>query len=354
MKRIINLIFTLCLLLASTSVISADELDDYKDDVYNSLESFSVSGISTDSISDIGINDAFNYIASIIKESIKKPIKVICTIITTSLIGCLISAVSDGKANYNLAVSLACFAGISSFLMSSIGDIISSVESVQAFLIGYVPIYSGLIATSGNLSAATSYSAILLYTAEGVSGIMSVVLKPLIACMLATSVMHSLSDDMPNISRTFKRLATVLIGFLMTIFLGVIGLQGLTGKYSGKIAFKAGKYLVSSFVPVIGSSLTESYQTVMSSLDSIRSTVGIFGVVIICVLMLIPALNAFIYKLTFDVGETFSALFSGDSISKLCRSLSDVYSMLLYTSVLYMMMLTVATGAMISLGRLYI
>lgn len=354
MKRLFRMLFTACLLIILTQHISADELTDYSDEIFSALDDIAEQDISADSISDIGLSDVSNYIISIIKPAIKKQIKILCIILSVSIIGSLISSLSDCKPHYSLAVSLACFAGIASYVQSSIEDIAASTESVQAFLVAYIPIYASTIAASGNLTAATSYSAILLYATEGVSAVMSILLKPLIACMLATAVIHSLNSDMPDLSRNFKKLATILIGFLMTIFLGIIGLQSLTGKYTSKITVKAGKYLVSSFVPVIGNTLTESYQTVMSSLDMIRSTVGIFGIIIITMIMLIPIINALFFKLTFQAGELLAMLFFDSNISRLCRSLADVYSMLLYATVLYMMMLIIATGALISLGSINI
>lgn len=352
MKRICSLFFAVCVSLIFLTDICADEIDDYKDKVYSSLESISASDVTPENISEIGVREVLEYIASIIMSAFKKPVKILCVVMASAIIEHLVLVLSNGKEYCKKIVCFVYVTSIFSLVMSSVEDITSALESVQAFLIGYVPIYASIIATSGNFGAATSYCAILLYVAESVTVVMSVVLKPLIACMIALSAVRSFDGNIPNISKSLSKLATTLIGFVLTVFLGVIGLQGLTGKYSSKIAIKAGKYLVSSFVPVIGNALTESYQTVVSSLDMLRSAVGCFGVIVVCMIMLIPIVTAFVYKFTFSVAEFLALTFSGNNLGALCKDFSNIYSMLLYASVLYMMMLTVSTGALIALGKM--
>lgn len=348
--RCVFLILSFNLLLVTS--VSADEIGDYEEKVYSSLESISISDLTPENMSDISVQDVFSYIFSIVKAAFIKPVKILGTVLVCAIVEHLILTLSNGKAYYSTVISFTSVAGISSMVISSVEDIASALESVQAFLIGYVPIYGSIVATSGNLSAATSYCAILLYVSESVTAVMSTVLKPLIACMMALSVVRSVNGNMPNILRALSKLSTTLIGFVLTVFLGVIGLQGVTGKYSGKVAIKAGRYLVSSFVPVIGNAITESYQTVVSSLDMLRSVVGCFGVVVICMVMLVPIVNAFLYKMTFSVAQFLAIALSADNLGKLCKDFSDIYSMLLYAVIIYMMLLVISTGALIALGRM--
>ncbi len=347
MRRII--IFLLLSICFSVQC-SSQTLNDYEDNIYSSIQDISKSGITIYDLDEISVDSVFDYIISIIAETLKAPGKLLCIIIVLSVLQRVADILSGGKAFCKDMFTMISFISVVPQLMSAVEDITAAIESTEYFVASYIPIFASIIGCSGNLKAASSYNAILLYASEGATAALSVFIKPLLYCMLVTSVIHAINSDMPDITFSIRRLIVTLMGFIMSVFLGIIGLQGIVGRTADSITVKAGKYLISSFVPIIGSSLNESYRTVKLSLDSIRSLVGSFGIVIILMILCIPIIKGFIFRWIFTLSEFLSGSIGCSGIASLCKSLSEVFLLITAVITLYMLMLVIATGAMIAIG----
>ncbi len=353
MKKTAVLLLTIVFIICNSISCNAEEalsIDEYRADIYNSIEQRNGLDITPNNLNELTAQKVLDYFFSILKQCVKSPIAILCTLTAMSVIQRLCEIISNGKEIYRDIFTMIAFVAIVPQILSSLTDLASAMESAQGFMVGYIPIYASVVAASGNISAATSYSAILLYATEGASILISLLIKPLISCMTVMSVIRAISQDMPDITSAVRRLLVSLTGFVMTIFLGVIGLQGIIGRTQDSITLKASKYLISSFVPIIGGTLNESYRTVKLSLDSIRSVVGCFGIAIIITVLCIPIIKGFVYRWIFTLTEFISGSVGTSGISNLCKGLSDVYLLLTTLVTLYTLMLVIATGALISLG----
>lgn len=350
MKRIINALFAfmLCFMLCTTA--NCEELEEYKEKVYDELAESELYGIMPDNMSDISADSLFERIGAIISQAVKAPMKIIGITAVFAIISRVTETVSNGKPYYQDICVIALFVSISPYILRSFEELISAMNSSQGFLAAYVPIFASIISASGNLNAALSYNSILLYASEGAVLAVTVLIKPMLGLMLVSSVIHAVNPEMPNLASSLRRISVTMIGFIMSIFLGVIGLQSIVGRAQDSLTVKAGKYLVASFVPIIGGSLNESYRTVKASLDSIRSVVGTFGIVIIVMIFITPIITAAVYRFCLMLCEFLCGGLSSGRVGMLIRGIGEVYTLIGAVVTIYMLMLIIATGALIALG----
>lgn len=350
MKRIASFVFMIAACFMLCICVNGDETEDYKTEIYDSLEPSELYGITVENMSDISFETIFEHIGSLISESVKAPMKIVVIVIVFAMILRIVDVISNGKSYCQDVCVIATVVSISPYILQSLEGLINVMSSAQGFLAAYVPIYASVVTASGNLKGALSYNAVLLYASEGAALVMTVLIKPVIGLMLVSTIVHTLDQEIPDIALSIRRLITTLIGLIMNIFLGVIGLQSVVGRTQDSLTVKAGKYLVASFVPIIGNSLNESYRTVRASLDSIRSVVGTFGIVMIVAIFLAPVISATVYKWTMTLCEFLCGLLSGGKLLKLMKGIAEVYSLLSTVITLYMLMLIIATGSLIALG----
>lgn len=361
MKRILTIITALFFGAALTVQINA-ETDDFRteimgqlsdadiSDIQSELESFGISSGEPESVGNLSISKIFGYIAGIAKESLTRPLRIVLIVSVFAAI-CQLSTTLSYKAGlYGELFVLICFIAISPLVVDTFKGSIASMQSCNAFMVSYVPAFAAIAAASGNIAAAASYNAVVLYFCEAAAIITTTVLKPILCCMFVLAATQALNPDLMNLTSTLRNALTTVIGFIMTLFLGVIGLQTIVGRGAETLAVKAGKYAVSSFVPVIGYSLSESYKAVSLSLSAIRSAVGAFGIVVMCLFMLSPIVSAVIYKATFQLCCWICRLTGADRLAAMMNGLSDVFSFLCTVLLMFMLMLTVATGMLILLG----
>ena len=360
MKKVFCVLLTVVLCICLKTSLSADESDEFRDKVYSSVESISLPdevnelGIDIDdpeSLSEIDHNSAFEYIVSLIKKSILKPLKVLLIATALSLITQIITSLTDKPESYEIISVIICFISVSGYVINSLTDALTSVTAVQGFMAAYVPILASISIASGNVSGALSYNAIVLYTCESATLFATLVLKPILLCITVSSITQAINLEMPDFVSSLRKAFITMIGLVMTIFTGIISLQATVGRATDSIGLRAGKYLVSSFVPILGYTITQSYQTIKTSLSAIRSTIGAFGIVIIIIVFMAPIISLMAYRIVFKLCEWIATLCQSRCIAKMFNGLSDVYSLTSVITVMYLLMLVISTGMIIALGE---
>ncbi len=355
-KRII--LVTLMSILLSLNISAADYETELGID-FNEVETGSAgdfleeNGVDMsdpETISNISAGSILNYFASTFKSALKKPAKVFICVLVISLISEAVMSISQRSGIYGEVFTLICFLCITPMIISSFSDMLGVMKSQETFMASYIPIFATITAASGNIAGAGSYNALVLYASEAVSLIAGQVLKPILICMLIMSCTQAINPDLPNLTGTLKRALTYIIGVIMTIFVGVIGLQTVVGRTGNSILLRAGRYLVSSFVPLIGMSLSESYQAVRQSLGTLRSTVGALGIVIVVLILAVPIITMCVYRVTFIILDWTCSITGSYRLSSLMRGIGDVYSLGVTLLIIYALMFLISTGMIMLIG----
>lgn len=359
MKRFIYLLVyvLICALFAQTAY--ASELDEYKNRVYSDIQSISLPDASNEigidledpeSLIELDDQTVFDYVVSLLRSAMLAPFKIFLVTVALSLVLQIISSLSDNSQEYETMIVIVCFISISGIVIKSFSVCIASLEAVQVFMASYVPIFASVTIASGNIAGAISYNSIVLYTCEILTLFATVVLKPILICITILSVTQAINSDFPNFTGSLKKAFTTVIGLFMTIFTGIIGIKTVLGRAADSLGLRAGKYLITSFIPVLGYTITSSLDTIKTSLSAIRSTIGIFGIVIAALIFITPLITVCVYRFIFTVCECTASLCQCNGISKLMKGLSDVYSLLCVIMIMYLMMLIISTGMLISYG----
>lgn len=361
MKRLLSIAtLILCIVVMTLSVWA--EFSEFESGIYSQisegetrdiegdLESIGVDPDNPESVGGLSVRKIVDYVLDIFKEALTRPTRIILITAVFAAICQLATTLSYKAGLYGELFVLICFITLSPYVIDAFNSVISAMMSCQTFMATYIPAFAAVVAASGNVAAAASYNAIVLYFCEAAAFIATSVLRPILCCMLVMSAVQALNPDLMNITSTLRNALTTIIGFVMTLFLGIIGLETLVGRSAEGLAVKAGKYAVSSFVPVIGYSLSESYKAVSLSLSAIRTTVGTFGIVVLCAFMLSPIISAVVYKAAFMLCSWLCRLTGADRIAAIMGGLADVFSFLSTVLTMFMLMMVVSTGMLIILG----
>ncbi len=358
MKRILRALFALVLISAFAFTAHAYYSEELAGELENmetaSADEFlsenNVDISDPESIKNVSAKSILGYFGSVFKSALIGPLKILIIVLVLSLICQVTLSISSRSDFIGDVFVIVCFLAVSPFILSSFSEMMTAVKSQQAFMASYIPIFAAITAASGNIGAATSYNALVLYAAEGVTAISTLVLKPMLSCMLVMACLQAVNRSLPDLTGTLKRAFTGITGVIMTVFVGVISLQTVVGRAGGEIALKAGKYIVSSFVPVIGMSLSESYKTVKVSISAMRSAVGAVGIVVIVIILSVPIITMWSYKLMLMISEWVCQITGSSMLASLVRGLSDVYSLCVTLLLIYALMFIISTGVIIILG----
>ena len=120
------------------------------------LESLGLDDISADSLSNLPLDDIIRLIGESIKEEVKAPF---IAIVSVCAAGILCSVINNfGKGETKTVYCTVCTLAVSAAVIIPVKDVIYSAAKVitecSDFMLGFIPIYSSVIAASGGISAA--------------------------------------------------------------------------------------------------------------------------------------------------------------------------------------------------------
>ena len=292
------------------------------------------------------------------KSSVSQPLAIFINAIGIILLCALLHSmeVSFEHRSFERVFSTVSVLCLSAVIIAPIASLIISsarlIRQMSDFMAGFVPVYVGIVTASGKPVSAMTYNACLLGVGQVVSRVASTVLVPLLAIYLALCLTGSASREinMEGISKTVKNVVITVLGLLMTVFVGLLSVQGVVAASADTVTLKTAKFAVSTFVPVVGGAIGEALNSVQGCVGVVRSTVGGFGIVAVAVAFLPTILSILLMQLSLAAAGGVSDTLGTDRLSALTRSASSVLSLLLGILLVFAILFIVSISVMLALS----
>lgn len=210
--------------------------------------------------------------------------------ITAVALICAITSSAEGNILSKTTaktVKLACYALIVVIIMSMLAGIVSStiecVNNIKTQIEIITPILITLTVLTGGGNSSAVFQPSALFLSGGAVEIITEFVFPATIAVIIFDVMSKLNSEI-NFSGTAKLIKSILkwvIGITVTVFSIFITVQSTATSIFDGIFFKATKYLVGSSVPIVGNFLSAGVDMVVSAGSVIKSSVGLFGILLL-------------------------------------------------------------------------
>ena len=202
------------------------------------------------------INNFFKIIG---KESIES-INVIASVIIVIIIHSIIKSLSDGLENKSISqiIYYIQYILIVTLIMQSFSNNIVMIKESISDLVGFmnslVPILITLTLTTGNIASAGIMQPIILFAITFIGNFITRIVIPFILVSTSLGIISKVSDrvQIDKLSKYIKSGTVWILGITMTIFVGILSVEGSLSSSVDGITAKTAKAAVSSFVPVVG------------------------------------------------------------------------------------------------------
>ena len=307
-------------------------LDDAIDD--DTEEALGEYGITADdplSAGSVNIGDVLSGLISGFKSSLTEPLKLFGKLIAvcafTSLVKSTAQKSSIGDI-YDTAGVLVTVLVIADCLSAAIEGVKSSLNDISLFMSSYIPIFSSVLASNASISSAAGYYSVMIILSEIIVFISKSVLLPLSGAVMALCIVGAIngSSNISGLSMSVRNFTKWVLTALMTVFTAVISIKGITGAAADSVASRTIRFAASSFIPIVGGSVSEAYSTIYGSLGVIRSGVGVIGIAAVAVIALKPILYVAALKLIIVLSSAVNDLFGQSGSSALLKGINDVLS----------------------------
>ncbi|MBZ4662411.1 MAG: spoIIIAE [Caloramator sp.] len=231
-----------------------------------------------------------------------------------------------------------------------------TIEQMINFVNSLMPSLMILVASVGGFATATMLDPAIMFISKLFSDVIKDFILPLTILIVALNIVNNLSDDI-KISKLVKLLEQTtlwVLGFIMTIFVAFITIRSSTSASIDQVTLKTTKFMVDSFIPIVGKSLSDAVTTVAGYSMILKDAISVVGLVVMLSICIFPLIKliilAFIFKF---VGAIMEPIVDGkivDCLSSVGGAITILFSSILSVAIMFFIIITIIA----STGRLLI
>lgn len=234
--------------------------------------------------------------------------------------------------------SICASAGVFLVAVSSQYSIVSSVSGfftrICTFANAMLPLMGALYAMGGNVASAVANHSSLMIFMSIVENFCARTVIPVSGACIAFAAAGVLFSEISlgGLAQSFKKLYTNTLTFMMTVFGTVMAAQNLLASKADTLAGKTAKFAMGNLIPVVGSALAGTLGTVSTSVEYIRSSVGVIGIIIVAFMLLPTVATLLMTKLALSLASGTAEILGCSKEGRLIGEMAGINGFLLAAS----------------------
>ena len=301
----------------------------------------------------------YKKILNLLGTEVKSGLKSLISILVIIIIHSILKSISESLENDNISklIYYVQYIAIVTVVMSNFSDIINLIKDTNQNLVGFmnslIPILVSLMLYTGSIATTSILEPIILFMINFIGNLVQDILIPIILIITSISIISKISDkvQIEKISKFLKSSTIWFLGLVLTIFVGVVSLEGTLSSSVDGITAKTAKTLVSSAVPVVGKILGDVVDSVLGCGLILKNAVGFVGVIIIVGICILPILNLSVLTFSYKLVASISEVIADSKIVKLLDEISDIFKILLAILVSISFMVIIGTTLLVKMSN---
>ena len=219
--------------------------------------------------------------------------------------------------------------------MSNFTEIIKLVRETASDLVGFINILIPLLITlmiyTGSIATSTILEPIILFAINFIGNVIQNILIPIMFIIVVFSIISKISErvQIDKLSKFLKTGVTWVLGVILTIFVGVVSLEGTLSSSVDGITAKTAKAAVSGIIPVVGKILGDVVDSVLGCGIILKNAVGMVGVIIIIGICIMPIIKIATLSIIYSLASAVVQPIADEKIVKLLEEMGGVFKILL-------------------------
>ena len=176
---------------------------------------------------------------------------------------------------------------------------------------------------------------------------------PFVLVLTSLVIISKISDKVhiDKLSKFFKSGIVWFLGIVLTVFVGVVSLEGTLSSSIDGITAKTTKAVVSSAIPVVGKILGDAVDTVLGCGIVLKNAVGLVGVVIVIGICIMPILKLFVLSVSYKLLSTVVQPIADEKIIDLLEQIGDIFKIFLGILCAISFMLIIGTTLVLKISN---
>lgn len=214
-------------------------------------------------------------LGDVLREAIGGYAQVLLFLVLSAVIALLLGERADGTL-----LDLVCAGGCGVLLWEKLvalsDELCVQIESWNRFLLGFLPVYAGVLTLGGESAAGASASGFFLTLLCLLAQGLAAVVPPLLQCYLALSMACCVSTEggLSEFCRALGGFLQKLLSWAGKLLAALLGLQRLSAWQLDRAALRTGQLLTGT-IPIVGETLSDASEAVLASVQLLKSGLGL-------------------------------------------------------------------------------
>lgn len=301
----------------------------------------------------------YKKILNILGTEVQTGIKSLLSILAIIIIHSILKSISESLENDSISklIYYVQYIAIVTIIMSNFSDVINLVKQTSNNLIGFmntlIPVLVSLMLYTGSITTTSILEPIILFLINFIGNLIQNILIPIILIIASISIISKISDQVQvaKLSKFLKSSTLWFLGIILTIFVGIVSLEGTLASSVDGITAKTAKSIVSSAIPVVGKILGDVVDSVLGCGIILKNAVGFVGVVIIISICIVPILKLSVLTISYKLVASISEVIADAKIVKLLDEIGDIFKILLGILFTIFFMVIIGTTLLIKMSN---
>ena len=348
MKRFLCICLLLCLL--PLAVLAAEE--ELQQEIRQALEQ---PGVSAQEFQQLSFTELVGGFVKEVKAQAQKPVKLLAQLLGAALLGAAALALAP-QGTWAQPLESVCVLGVFTLSLAPALELVTTVSECiqgwQAYLISFVPVFSGVLVSCGQPTQAVVYSGMFLTMANFSAQVICAAALPVLQVYLALNTAGGLcgaggiSDGCELLAKTVKW----MLGLVSILFSTVLGLQSVLAHNTDSLAMKTGKFLLSSGIPVVGGVASDAMGSVLSGLQVVKGSLGFAAIAVLAIGFVPILLQSLGYYIAYQLGGAAAKAFGLGRAGGVLQGMGQAVGICVSFLVFFFMLVVLATALMIVSG----
>lgn len=301
----------------------------------------------------------FKKILNLFGAEVTTNLKAMVSILAIIIIHSILKSISESLENDGIAklIYYVQYILIVTIIMSNLTDIVKLVEKTTSNLVAFmnmlIPLLITLMMYTGSITTSSVVEPIILFVINFIGNIIQDLIIPLVLIFTSLVVISKISDkvQIDKLAKFLKSGIVWFLGIVLTVFVGVVSLEGTLSSSVDGITAKTTKAVVSSAIPVVGKILGDAVDTVLGCGIVLKNAVGLVGVIIVVGICIMPILKLSIFTISYKLLSTVVQPVADEKIVSLLDQIGDIFKIFLGILCAITFMLIIGTTLVLKMSN---
>ena len=279
----------------------------------------------------------FQKILKLLGSEINTSLKTLISILVIIVIHGILKSITDNLENKNISqiIYFVQYILIVTLIMSNFTEIINLVKNTANDLVGFINLLMPLLLTlmiyTGSIATSSILEPVILFAINLIGNLIKDILIPVVFIIVIFSIISKISEriQIEKLSKFLKSSVIWGLGVILTIFVGVVSLEGTLSSSVDGITAKTAKTAVSTVIPVVGKILGDVVDSVLGCGIILKNAIGIVGVIIIIGICIMPIIKIATLCIMYSLASAIVQPVADGKIVKILDEMGGVFKLLL-------------------------